>query len=126
MSINLEAPCCEEDLGRWLSCGSKALFQDLLAVGLGFPTRVADATDCNVEVTAWGSLLVRPKGTGGDLEKAKRMLFEVLHPAAEAMRKEAFEVEEMAPDQDAKNATQVGGDAQIKGKEHVKGMLLGL
>eukprot|EP00439_Symbiodinium_sp_Y106_P033771 s2439_g4.t1 len=42
------------------------------------------------------------------LEKAKHMLFEVLHPAAEALRSDAFLVEEAVPDADAKEAEQVG------------------
>eukprot|EP00438_Fugacium_kawagutii_P033708 Skav224658 [mRNA] locus=scaffold3474:11556:12872:+ [translate_table: standard] len=105
-SKGFEATYCFEEVG--LPPAMLDIARRILGDGSRFPTRVADATDCNVEVTAWGSLLVRPKGTGGDLDKAKRMLFEVLHPAAEALRSEAFEVAEMVPDQDAKEAEQVG------------------
>eukprot|EP00434_Breviolum_minutum_P021499 symbB.v1.2.018972.t1/scaffold1534.1/size113260/2 len=100
------ATYCFEEVG--LPQAMLEVARRILGDGSRFPTRVADATDCNVEVTAWGSLLVRPKGTGGDIDKAKRMLFEVLHPAAEALRSEAFQVAEMVPDQDAKEAEQVG------------------
>ncbi|CAK9030382.1 unnamed protein product [Durusdinium trenchii] len=119
-SKGFEATYCFEEVG--LPSGMLEVARRILGDGSRFPTRVADATDCNVEVTAWGSLLVRPKGTGGDIDKAKRMLFEVLHPAAEALRSEAFEVEEMSPDQDAKEADQVGPRglvAEEKEKEHL-------
>eukprot|EP00435_Cladocopium_sp_Y103_P049067 s1013_g14.t1 len=105
-SKGFEATYCFEEVG--LPQAMLDIARKILGDGSRFPTRVADATDCNVEVTAWGSLLVRPKGTGGDIDKAKRMLFEVLHPAAEALRSEAFEVAEMSPDEDAKDAEQVG------------------
>merc|ERR1719262_312443 len=48
-----------------------------------YPARIADDTDCIAEVTAWGTLLVRPRGTGANIDLAKRMLYEVLHPMGE-------------------------------------------
>ncbi|CAJ1352946.1 unnamed protein product, partial [Effrenium voratum] len=108
-SKGFEATYCFEEVG--LPHAMLEVARRILGQGSRFPTRVADASDCNVEVTAWGSLLVRPKGTGGDIEKAKKMLFEVLHPAAEALRSEAFMVEKDAPDSNP-DAEAVGVGAQ--------------
>ncbi|CAJ1402113.1 unnamed protein product [Effrenium voratum] len=116
-SKGFEATYCFEEVG--LPHAMLEVARRILGQGSRFPTRVADASDCNVEVTAWGSLLVRPKGTGGDIEKAKKMLFEVLHPAAEALRSEAFMVEKDAPDSnpDAEAVGPRGLVAEDKDKE---------
>lgn len=65
-----------------------------------YPARIADDTDCVTEVTAWGTLLVRPRGTGANITLAKRMLYEVLHPSGERLREDAL----ITPDEMAEAA----------------------
>lgn len=73
------------------------LARKILGEGSRYPARITDDTDCIVEVTAWNTLLVRPRGTGARMEVAKRMLYEVLHPHAHELREEALiSPEEMA------------------------------
>lgn len=55
-----------------------------------YPARISDDTDCVVEVTAWGTLLVRPRGSGAHIALAKRMIYQVLHPQAGPLRNEAL------------------------------------
>lgn len=55
-----------------------------------YPARITDDTDCVVEVTAWGTLLVRPRGSGAHIALAKRMIYQVLHPQAGPLRNEAL------------------------------------
>mmetsp|Transcript_96710 Transcript_96710/g.257031 ORF Transcript_96710/g.257031 Transcript_96710/m.257031 type:complete len:818 (-) Transcript_96710:98-2551(-) len=65
-----------------------SLAKKVLGEGSRYPARISDDTDCVTEVTAWGTLLVRPRGTGANMPLAKRMLFEVLHPMSEDLREE--------------------------------------
>lgn len=65
-----------------------------------YPARITDDTDCVTEVTAWGTLLVRPRGTGANVALAKRMLYEVLHPSGESLREDAL----ITPDEMAEAA----------------------
>eukprot|EP00811_Abedinium_folium_P004452 NODE_1409_length_2487_cov_5.353390.p1 GENE.NODE_1409_length_2487_cov_5.353390~~NODE_1409_length_2487_cov_5.353390.p1 ORF type:complete len:817 (+),score=225.02 NODE_1409_length_2487_cov_5.353390:3-2453(+) len=58
------------------------LASKVLGEGSRYPTRVADATDCAVELTVWGTILLRPKGTGANPALAKKMLYDVMHPAS--------------------------------------------
>lgn len=63
----------------------------LLSEGSRLPAKIADATDCHIELTAWSTLLLRPKGTGANIARAKQMLFQVFHPAAGSkLREEIF------------------------------------
>eukprot|EP00927_Polykrikos_kofoidii_P039637 TRINITY_DN33985_c0_g1_i1.p1 TRINITY_DN33985_c0_g1~~TRINITY_DN33985_c0_g1_i1.p1 ORF type:complete len:977 (-),score=238.20 TRINITY_DN33985_c0_g1_i1:40-2820(-) len=73
------------------------LAKKILGEGSRYPARIADDTDCVVEVTAWKTLLVRPRGSGAKVELAKRMLYEVLHPHSHELREDALLTpEEMA------------------------------
>lgn len=120
-SKGMEATFVFEEVG--LPSGLLSIAKKILGEGSRFPTRVADASDCNVEITAWGSLILRPKGTGGNIDKAKKMLFEVLHPAAESLREEAFEIEDDAPDADAALGEVIGSKGAVNSemaKELVK------
>ncbi|CAE8650820.1 unnamed protein product, partial [Polarella glacialis] len=84
-----------------LPSGLLELAKKILGPTSRFPVRVSDASDCVVEVTAWGSLLLRPKGTGANIGIAKKMLFEVLHPAAgQRLQEEAFEECQTGPTPD--------------------------
>lgn len=74
----------------------QTLARKILSEDSRYPRRFTDITDCVVEFTAWGTLLLRPNGTSADTEKAKRMLYEVFHPSQHALRKEYLE----APDDD--------------------------
>mmetsp|Transcript_65718 Transcript_65718/g.140581 ORF Transcript_65718/g.140581 Transcript_65718/m.140581 type:complete len:708 (+) Transcript_65718:94-2217(+) len=76
------------------------LARKVISEGSRYPARIADDTDCIAEVTAWGSLLVRPRGTGANLSLAKRMLYEVLHPGGEHLREEML----ITPDEMAEAA----------------------
>lgn len=76
------------------------LARKILGTGSRYPARIADDTDCVTEVTAWGTLLVRPRGTGANVALAKRMLYEVLHPSGENLREDAL----ITPDEMAEAA----------------------
>jgi len=78
------------------------LARKVLGEGSRYPARITDDTDCVTEVTAWGTLLVRPRGTGANMQLAKRMLFEVLHPMSETLREEVL----ITPDEMAEAALQ--------------------
>lgn len=66
------------------------LAHKILGPGSRYPGRITDDTDCITEVTAWGTLLVRPRGTGANISLAKRMLYEILHPSGELLREDAL------------------------------------
>lgn len=72
----------------------------ILGSGSRYPARISDDTDCVTEVTAWGTLLVRPRGTGANVSLAKRMLYEVLHPSGGSLREDAL----ITPDEMAEAA----------------------
>eukprot|EP00928_Gymnodinium_smaydae_P035952 TRINITY_DN25210_c0_g1_i1.p1 TRINITY_DN25210_c0_g1~~TRINITY_DN25210_c0_g1_i1.p1 ORF type:complete len:697 (+),score=211.21 TRINITY_DN25210_c0_g1_i1:90-2093(+) len=89
------------------------LARKILGEGSRYPARITDDTDCVVEVTAWDTLLVRPRGTGARIQVAKRMLYEVLHPHAHDLREEALiSPEEMASMAESalENTTNLDGD----------------
>jgi len=76
------------------------LAKKILGENSRYPARITDDTDCVAEVTAWGTLLVRPRGTGARMELAKRMLYEVLHPHSHELREDAL----LTPDEMAEAA----------------------
>lgn len=76
------------------------LARKVLGPGSRYPARIADDTDCVTEVTAWGTLIVRPRGTGANVALAKRMLYEVLHPSGEGLREDCI----ITPDEMAEAA----------------------
>lgn len=76
------------------------LARKILGGGSRYPARIADDTDCVTEVTAWGTLLVRPRGSGANVALAKRMLYEVLHPSGGSLREDAL----ITPDEMAEAA----------------------
>ena len=74
-SKGTEALWCFEEVQ--LAPSLLTLAKKVLGEGSRYPARIADDTDCVTEVTAWGTLLVRPRGTGANIALAKRMLFEI-------------------------------------------------
>jgi len=99
-SKGTEALWCFEEVQ--LAPSLQTLAKKVLGEGSLYPARIADDTDCVTEVTAWGSLLVRPRGTGANIALAKRMLFEVLHPLSGDLREEVL----ITPDEMAEAALQ--------------------
>jgi len=51
-----------------------------------FPARIADDTDCLVELSAWGTIILRPRGSGADVVLAKKMLYAVMHPSQKELQ----------------------------------------
>jgi len=99
-SKGTEALWCFEEVQ--LAPSLLTLAKKVLGEGSRYPARIADDTDCVTEVTAWGTLLVRPRGTGANIALAKRMLFEVLHPLSGDLREEVL----ITPDEMAEAALQ--------------------
>jgi len=101
-----------------------ALARKVIGPGSRYPARIADDTDCITEVTAWGTLLVRPRGTGANIALAKRMLYEVLHPSGERLREDAL----ITPDEMAEAAIRdqstisAGGGDEAQGGKLVQGV----
>jgi len=77
---------------------------DLAKIVLGdnsrYPARIADDTDCIVDLTAWGTIILRPRGTRADVMQAKRMLYGVLHPHGAELRREVL----ITPDEEVEAA----------------------
>jgi len=65
-----------------------------------YPGRIADDTDCAATLTAWGTVLVRPRGTGAKLALACQMVFKVLHPRGGGIEADVL----MTPDEMAEAA----------------------
>lgn len=55
-----------------------------------YPARITDDTDVIVEITAWGTILLRPRGSGANLLLAKQMVYRVLHPKGDSLRDEVL------------------------------------
>lgn len=77
----------------------KALAMKVLGEGSRFPARITDDTDCIVQLTAWNTVILRPRGTGADINLAKRMLFKVMHPGEDELRDDVM----IEQDQDAED-----------------------
>lgn len=87
----------------------QSLARKILGENSKYPTRFADYTDCVVECTAWGTLLLRPRGTAADLDKAKQLIWEVFHPSQSELRREVLQTGD-DPIEDVENS----GEATLR------------
>eukprot|EP00747_Dinoflagellata_sp_TGD_P181513 gnl/TRDRNA2_/TRDRNA2_35378_c0_seq1.p1 gnl/TRDRNA2_/TRDRNA2_35378_c0~~gnl/TRDRNA2_/TRDRNA2_35378_c0_seq1.p1 ORF type:complete len:749 (+),score=175.30 gnl/TRDRNA2_/TRDRNA2_35378_c0_seq1:229-2247(+) len=93
------------------------LAQKVLGGKSRYPARIADDTDCTVSLTAWGSIILRPRGTGGDLDLAKAMVHEVLLPTGTDLQEEVMMEKDEEVEEKIRDHATIGDVTDIVAKD---------
>lgn len=84
-----------------------------------YPARITDDTDVIVEITAWGTILLRPRGSGANLLLAKQMVYRVLHPKGDNLREEVLIKEDEEVEAAIRDHSTIGSADAVSGSKQL-------